>query len=212
MKRSRQMGRSQDERLTKTFWPIGKWSSARSFVCSILTERQANCMQTCRKQYCSKAVQNSRLSIFIGLIRYVSGTVYGGNFCPIACTRPRPEVEPHQHACTQIQMPDLTLDVRNLSFALAAADRGSSRRAAVELGLQPSTVSRRVQLLENSIWLHVRVARSGESCHVGYRLSFYRRVPIRSRRHTGAELNFTETGKTFDLKAVYRDEPGPTLL
>lgn len=52
---------------------------------------------------------------------------------------------------TKIRMPDLTLDLRNLRCALVAADRGSFRRAAAELGLQQSTVSRRVQLLEHRL-------------------------------------------------------------
>jgi DNA-binding transcriptional LysR family regulator len=45
-------------------------------------------------------------------------------------------------------MPDLTLDLRNLRYAIKVAERGSFRRAAAELGIQQSTISRRVQILE----------------------------------------------------------------
>lgn len=48
-------------------------------------------------------------------------------------------------------MPDLTLDLRNLRYALLAADRGSFRRAAAELGVEQSTVSRRIQQLEHRL-------------------------------------------------------------
>jgi len=51
----------------------------------------------------------------------------------------------------QIRMPDLTLDLRNLRCALMAAERGSFRRAAAELGIEQSTVSRRVQMLERRL-------------------------------------------------------------
>jgi len=53
-------------------------------------------------------------------------------------------------------MPDLTLDLRNLQYAMFAAERGSFRRAAAELGIQQSTLSRRVQLG----WDTVRIARA----------------------------------------------------
>lgn len=65
---------------------------------------------------------------------------------------------------------------------------------------------------QDAIWLRVRVAGSGASCHVGYRSCFYRRIPIGSQRHTSTRLVFTESGKTFDPKLVYGDEPNPTLL
>lgn len=65
---------------------------------------------------------------------------------------------------------------------------------------------------QDAIWLRVRVAGSGASCHVGYRSCFYRRVPIGPQCHMGTGLVFTESGKTFDPKVVYGDEPNPTLL
>lgn len=50
-----------------------------------------------------------------------------------------------------MSMPDLALDLRNLRYAMIAAERGSFRRAAAALGVQQSTVSRRVQLLEHRV-------------------------------------------------------------
>ncbi len=65
---------------------------------------------------------------------------------------------------------------------------------------------------QDAVWLRVRVAGSGASCHVGYRSCFYRRVPVGAQRQAGAGLQFTESGKTFDPQAVYGDVPNPTVL
>lgn len=48
-------------------------------------------------------------------------------------------------------MPDLTLDLRFLRYAIVTAEYGSFRRAAQALGVPQSTVSRRVQLLEHRL-------------------------------------------------------------
>ncbi|MHC1550728.1 LysR family transcriptional regulator [Phyllobacterium sp. K27] len=48
-------------------------------------------------------------------------------------------------------MPDLSLDLRYLKYAILVAEHGSFRRAAEILGLSQSTVSRRVQLLERRL-------------------------------------------------------------
>lgn len=48
-------------------------------------------------------------------------------------------------------MPDVTLDLRFLRYAIATAECGSFRRAALALGVSQSTVSRRVQLLEHRL-------------------------------------------------------------
>lgn len=48
-------------------------------------------------------------------------------------------------------MPDPTLDLRNLRYVILAAERGSFRRVAAEAGVQQSTVSRRVQLVERRL-------------------------------------------------------------
>lgn len=47
-------------------------------------------------------------------------------------------------------MPDLTLDLRYLKYAVQVAEPGSFRRAAERLSISQSTVSRRVQLLSFS--------------------------------------------------------------
>lgn len=65
---------------------------------------------------------------------------------------------------------------------------------------------------QDAIWLRVRVAISGASCHVGYRSCFYRRVHVGAQRKKGKELIFTESEKIFDPKLVYGDAPNPTLL
>lgn len=63
---------------------------------------------------------------------------------------------------------------------------------------------------QDCVWLRVDVA-GGASCHVGYRSCFYRMIPVGSERETVA-LEFTETEKVFDPKAVYGDAPNPTKL
>jgi len=63
---------------------------------------------------------------------------------------------------------------------------------------------------QDCVWLRVEVA-GGASCHVGYRSCFYRRVPLKQQGGP-AELEFTETEKTFDPAEVYGDVPNPTKL
>ena len=65
---------------------------------------------------------------------------------------------------------------------------------------------------QDAIWLRVRVAGSGASCHVGYRSCFYRKVEIGAQSSEPTPLVFTETKKTFDPIAVYGDIPNPTQL
>ena len=48
-------------------------------------------------------------------------------------------------------MPDLSLDLRYLRFAVAAAESGSFRQTAISLDVSQSTVSRRIQLLEHRL-------------------------------------------------------------
>lgn len=77
-------------------------------------------------------------------------------------------------------------------------------------GLVQRIVEARVDDDQDAIWLRVRVAGSGASCHVGYRSCFYRAVPV--GEDAGKPLKFTEDQKTFDPDAIYGDSPNPTQL
>lgn len=51
------------------------------------------------------------------------------------------------------------------------------------------------------------------SCHVGYRSCFYRSVELGESEEDGPRsLDFIESEKAFDPKAVYGDAPNPTQL
>lgn len=77
-------------------------------------------------------------------------------------------------------------------------------------GLVQKIVEARVDDDQDAIWLRVRVAGSGASCHVGYRSCFYRAVPV--GEDAGKPLKFTEEQKTFDPDAIYGVSPNPTQL
>lgn len=79
-------------------------------------------------------------------------------------------------------------------------------------GLVQTVEEMRIDDDQDAIWLRVRVAASGASCHVGYRSCFYRRVHVGAQRKKGKELIFTESEKIFDPKLIYGDAPNPTLL
>ena len=68
---------------------------------------------------------------------------------------------------------------------------------------------------QDCLWMKVKVAGSGASCHVGYRSCFYRQIspgggPVKADQPI--TLTLTEMGKTFDLIAVYGEAPYPTQL
>ena len=68
---------------------------------------------------------------------------------------------------------------------------------------------------QDCLWMKVKVAGSGASCHVGYRSCFYRQISpgegdLAANRPLA--LTFTETTKTFDPTAIYGDAPNPTQL
>ena len=78
-------------------------------------------------------------------------------------------------------------------------------------GLVQNIVEMRIDDDQDAVWLRVKVAGNGASCHVGYRSCFYRSVP------TGAvdnklKLQFEEHDKVFDPVEVYGDAPNPTKL
>ena len=93
---------------------------------------------------------------------------------------------------------------------------------------QSSGLVQKVQQLaidddQDCLWMQVKVAGSGASCHVGYRSCFYRSIPTGENAHCEADprgiaseqpikLVFTEQEKTFDPKEVYGDAPNPTQL
>jgi len=76
-------------------------------------------------------------------------------------------------------------------------------------GLVQRVCEMRIDDDQDCVWLRVDV-QGGASCHVGYRSCFYRAVPVSD--HAGHPLEFKETEKVFDPKAVYGDAPNPTKL
>ena len=95
-----------------------------------------------------------------------------------------------------------------------------SRQTLWHKGATSGLVQRVVQLMidddQDCVWLRVDVA-GGASCHVGYRSCFYREIPVgqafADRQRDGRiALEFTDTDKVFDPKAVYGDAPNPTIL
>ena len=79
-------------------------------------------------------------------------------------------------------------------------------------GLVQKVREMRIDDDQDCVWLRVDV-RGGASCHVGYRSCFYRKVPVAEAVSASSpKLEFTETEKVFDPKAVYGDAPNPTIL
>lgn len=89
-----------------------------------------------------------------------------------------------------------------------------SRKTLWHKGATSGLVQRVRQILidddQDAVWLRVDVS-GGASCHVGYRSCFYRSIPFGPERQK-SELEFTESEKVFDPKAVYGDAPNPTRL
>ncbi|MDA0339496.1 MAG: phosphoribosyl-AMP cyclohydrolase [Proteobacteria bacterium] len=80
-------------------------------------------------------------------------------------------------------------------------------------GLTQEIVEMRIDDDQDAVWLRVKVAGSGASCHVGYRSCFYRAIPTGIPVADAAKLlEFKEDDKTFDPKDVYGDAPNPTKL
>ncbi len=85
-------------------------------------------------------------------------------------------------------------------------------RKGATSGLVQEVVEVRIDDDQDAVWLRVRVAGSGASCHVGYRSCFYRSVELGGPSGGPARLVFRESGKSFDPKDVYGDAPNPTQL
>ena len=79
-------------------------------------------------------------------------------------------------------------------------------------GLTQETVDVLIDDDQDAVWLRVKVAGSGASCHVGYRSCFYRSIEAGGPPGEPARLVFTEAEKSFDPKDVYGDAPNPTRL
>ncbi len=81
-------------------------------------------------------------------------------------------------------------------------------------GLYQNIIEMRIDDDQDCVWLRVKVAGSGASCHVGYKSCFYRTVPNGKNFQAGKPilLSFTEDHKTFDPKEVYGDVANPTQL
>ena len=85
-------------------------------------------------------------------------------------------------------------------------------RKGATSGLIQEVVELRIDDDQDAVWLRVKVAGSGASCHVGYRSCFYRSVELGGPSDGPARLVFTESRKSFDSKDVYGDSPNPTQL
>ena len=85
-------------------------------------------------------------------------------------------------------------------------------RKGATSGLIQEVVELRIDDDQDAVWLLVKVAGSGASCHVGYRSCFYRSVELGGPSGGPARLVFTESRKSFDPKDVYGDAPNPTQL
>lgn len=89
-----------------------------------------------------------------------------------------------------------------------------SRQILWHKGATSGLVQKVVQLLidddQDCVWLRVRVAGSGASCHVGYKSCFYREVPLGAQ--LSRDLLYLEKEKTFDPQQVYGDVENPTKL
>ena len=85
-------------------------------------------------------------------------------------------------------------------------------RKGATSGLIQKVVELRVDDDQDAVWLRVKVAGSGASCHVGYRSCFYRLVDLGGPSGGPVRLVFTEPRKSFDPKDVYGDAPSPTRL
>ena len=85
-------------------------------------------------------------------------------------------------------------------------------RKGATSGLVQKIAELRIDDDQDAVWLKVKVAGSGASCHVGYMSCFYRSIPTGRKPTSSLKLEFQEQSKTFDPGEVYADAPNPTQL
>lgn len=78
-------------------------------------------------------------------------------------------------------------------------------------GLVQKVIEMRIDDDQDAVWLSVEIP-GDASCHVGYRSCFYRAVPTGVAPTPDLKLEYRESEKSFDPKAVYGDAPNPTIL
>ena len=65
---------------------------------------------------------------------------------------------------------------------------------------------------QDAVWMTVDIG-EGSSCHVGYRSSFYRSVPLgKIDNARQIKMKFEEEEKKFDPEVVYKGQPNPTKI
>ncbi|MDD9841810.1 MAG: phosphoribosyl-AMP cyclohydrolase [Alphaproteobacteria bacterium] len=79
-------------------------------------------------------------------------------------------------------------------------------------GLVQEIVELRIDDDQDCVWMQVKVAGNGASCHVGYRSCFYRSIPVGKTVAPDLKLHFEELEKTFDPVKVYGNTPNPTKI
>lgn len=99
-------------------------------------------------------------------------------------------------------MPDLALDLRFLRYAIAVAEHGSFRRAAVYLDVSQSVVSRRVQLLERrlGVALFIRHPSGARITRAGLRFIEEARTGVEHLRVAISGLQTRETRNGGSLR------------
>lgn len=75
-------------------------------------------------------------------------------------------------------------------------------------GLVQKVREMRIDDDQDAVWISVEIP-GDASCHVGYRSCFYRAVPMGKN---DLKLEFKESRKVFDPKAIYGDAPNPTIV
>lgn len=78
-------------------------------------------------------------------------------------------------------------------------------------GLVQKVLEMRIDDDQDAVWLSVQIP-GDASCHVGYRSCFYRAIPTGAAPSADLKLEYLESEKMFDPKAVYGDAPNPTIL